>query len=99
MTRFTTYAALILMGGLSLVSGATLAQQRPPEPDFAKAAAALHVSESALRSCLGPRPEPGQRPERPDATKVAACLSDAGHDVTRKDADAALKTIAPPPRK
>lgn len=90
------YAAVFALGGLSLTAGTSVAQQRPPEPDFAVMASQLNVPESALKSCMGGKPQKGQRPDRPDASKVATCLGNAGYFVTAKATDAALAAGGPP---
>ena len=85
------------LGGLILAVGPVQAQQRPPMPDFSAMADELGVSETALTGCLGDKPEPGQRPSRPDAKKIATCLTNAGNSVTSDAVDAALRAMAPPP--
>ena len=90
------YAAIFALGGLSLATGAAMAQgQRPPAPDLAAVASALDVPQDALMRCLGERPEPGQRPPKPDASKVSECLGGEGFKVTTKAVDKALVAASP----
>lgn len=96
MRTIALYTFISILGGVSLVCGAAMAQQRPPAPDFSAMATQLGVPETALMTCLGPRPEPGQRPDRPDPSAVSSCLNQAGYEVSAKSAQSAL---AKPPQK
>ncbi|WP_460275839.1 hypothetical protein [Celeribacter sp. ULVN23_4] len=87
----------ILLGGMTLWVAPAHAQQRPQGPDIGALAQKLGVSEAALQGCMGERPKPGQQPERPDAAKLAACLTDAGSTVSSDAVDAALREMTPPP--
>ncbi|WP_417524279.1 hypothetical protein [Marinovum sp.] len=96
------YIAILFLGGLSLLAGASVAQQpRPPQIEATRLAEALGVPESALASCLPQRPEPGQRPQRgdrparPDAAEIARCLGTEGHRLTAAEVDQALAAAAP----
>ncbi|MEP1765411.1 MAG: hypothetical protein ABJJ53_01970 [Sulfitobacter sp.] len=68
--------------------------QKPPRPDMGKMAAALHVSEDALKSCM-PAPSKGERPARPDAAKIATCLQSQNAQLTTAQVDDVLKANAP----
>lgn len=91
------YSTILLAGALSLsvAVAQTQSQDRngPPPLPTGVIAAELGVSETAFVDCLGPRPERGQRPPRPDAGKIAACLQTAG--LGAEDVAAALKAHAP----
>lgn len=103
MTKAPSYIAVALFGALSLATGAAMAQQqqRPPPPDFGAISNALNVPADAVKSCLrdgpkqGQRPAKGERPAPPDAGKIASCLGKAGHKVSEKSVDSALKAAAP----
>jgi len=103
MTKAPAYIAIALFGALSLATGAAMAQQqqRPPPPDFGAIANALNLPVTAVQSCLGDgpaqgkRPAKGERPTPPDAGKIASCLGKAGHKVSKKSVDSALKAAAP----
>lgn len=93
-----SYLSVICLGGLMLFGTVATAQPGGRGPDLGKIATELGVSKVDLDKCLGDRPKPGKRPQRPDANKVASCLSKAGHTVSAKDVDSALATAAPMPR-
>ncbi|WP_323766029.1 hypothetical protein [Marinovum sp.] len=96
MTPTSRYIALGFLGCISLLAGASVAQQpRPPAPDLTSMADALKVPQDRLAGCLGDRPAPGTRPPPPDAGKIAACLAKAGHEVASSDVAAALDRAAP----
>ncbi|MBY8978315.1 hypothetical protein KHP62_21090 [Rhodobacteraceae bacterium NNCM2] len=99
MNTLTISKSVLIACGLAVAVSACAPQKRPQQrrqgPDFAQMAATLGVPESDLMTCLGPRPEPGQRPARPDSDAVTACLVDAGYDVTVDDTEAALSAGAP----
>lgn len=105
MKQHTLYLAIFVLGGLSLATGAVMAQQQqrppPPEPDFAAISSKLGVPESAIQSCMGERskngqkPSDGQRPGKPDASKISSCLNNAGYKVSEASTDAALAAGAP----
>lgn len=92
-------AMIALAGGFSLTVAAVQAQQQngghPSEPDLAGMAQDLGVTKSALEGCFGARPERGQRPERPDAGKIASCLARSDSSVTEAKVDKVLRTHAP----
>lgn len=96
MKKSLLYITAFCLGGACLAIGPVAAQHRPPAPDFAAAATELGVSEGALVGCLGERPEPGQRPPRPDPEAIADCLNEGGANVSTDAVDAALQSIAPP---
>lgn len=81
---------------LAVLPMAVLAQSsdrgQPPKPDLTGMAKALGVEEAALDHCL-PKPERGQRPERPDAKSLAACLK-----VDTAKVDTVLGQFGPKPR-
>lgn len=95
MANPLAYLSVICLGSLSLFGTMATAQQGHPGPDLGKIATQLSVPQSALESCMGDRPKPGKRPERPDASKIASCLTEAGHSVSARDVDAALASAAP----
>lgn len=108
MTR--TLLAPAVLAGLVL-AGCASAQQRPPRPDFGALAAGIGVPEAALTTCLrdlrdsgakprdkAERPAAGERPSRPDGSKLAACLTEAGHPVSAETVAEAMRAAAPPPR-
>lgn len=102
MQTGTKYSAILFLGSLSLLAGASVAQQqRPPQMEVGRLAQALEVPESALASCLPERPAPGQRPQRsdrparPDAAEIASCLVAEGHRLTAAQVDQALASVAP----
>ncbi|MDQ2094543.1 hypothetical protein [Rhodalgimonas zhirmunskyi] len=95
--RKTLTAALIT--GMAFAAGtATAQQQRPPRPDFSAKAAKMNVPEDALMTCLG-KPKEGERPARPDPSKISSCLTKSGYKVSKDTVDEALKAGGPPPRK
>lgn len=91
------YTVVSCLIGLSATAGSAQSQKRPPAPDFSAVAAEMGVSEAVLIGCMGGRPKPGQRPDRPNPANIAACLDDAGASVTSEAVDAALRANAPSP--
>lgn len=86
--------ALIAVLALLPPIAATAQQQQPPRPDINKMAAQLNVPQDALKSCM-PQPSKGQRPVRPDATKIAKCLKRANPKLTTAAIEKALRINAP----
>ncbi|QUS37014.1 hypothetical protein [Falsirhodobacter algicola] len=98
-----TFLVAAMMGGFALAGGVHAQEQRPPQPDLSAAAAKMGVPKKALEGCMpGPKGEKTasaeQRPARPDAAKVTACLGKAGYSVKKADVEAGLKAAAPAPR-
>lgn len=93
-----SYVSVICLGGLMLLGKVAQAQTGPRRPDPGNTASEIGVPQSALQSCLGDRPKLGNCPERPDAGKIASCLSKAGHPSTTQAIEKALAAAAPPPR-
>ncbi|WP_170592474.1 hypothetical protein [Ruegeria arenilitoris] len=94
-----SYISVICLGGLMLFGTVAQAQTGHRGPDLGKIASEIGVPQSALQSCLGDRPKPGKRPERPDAGLIASCLSKAGHPSTAQAIEKALAAAAPTPRR
>lgn len=100
---------MALIGAVSLVAPmAAFAQtgQRPPAPSLAEMSASIGVSEAAVKACM-PMPAQGQgqgqqakgqpaKPDKPDASAIAACLTSAGESVSADQVEAALEKFAPP---
>jgi hypothetical protein len=67
---------------------------------LAEIAAALGVTEDAVKTCM-PRPAEGARPERPDASVIAACLQKTNAALTPALVEETLAAFRPeqPPRR
>lgn len=103
MRHTFTLPILLLAGGICLTVAAAEAQEQgarrgPPPLPAGDIAAELGVSEGTLTACMGARPEPGQRPPKPDAGKIASCLSKTKAGVTASTVDGVLAAYAPKPR-
>ncbi len=90
--KFTVVIALMSMPLIALATPE--GGGRPPAPDMSGMSKELGVSEGALKTCM-PKPERGQRPERPNPDTITACLVEGGASVTTDKVGDALKEFGP----
>lgn len=94
----TTFSKNLILGftftALVLPMAAIAQSGPPPGLPVADIAAALGVSEAALKSCM-PEPTQGVRPERPDVAAITFCLRTENPEITQDFVGQTLENFAP----